>query len=134
MKINKPMATMFVGAMLLSFSATVAALDPAYFDPYHSPKPLSKKTEDLALTCAQLDRELIRITPYTYNYRPDFDQDPYVGASIIAGATISLVGYGYLAFRVAGDFMEDKRIQSASARIEGLRRLKAEKYCYEDRG
>ncbi len=72
--------------------------------------------------------------PYTYNYRPDFDRDPYVGGAIIAGATISLVGYGYLAFRAAGDFMEDKRVLSANARIESLRRLKAEKYCYEDRG
>ncbi len=134
MKINKPMTAMLVGSVLLAFSAAAAELDPAYFNPYRSPKPISQNSDDAALTCAQLDREISRVMPYTYNYRPDFDRDPYAGTAIIAGATISLVGYGYLAFRVAGDFMEDKRIQSASTKIEGLRRLKAEKYCYEDRG
>jgi hypothetical protein len=122
------------GALILSLSTSAAAVDPTYFNPYRSAKPIQHDPEKTGLTCAQLDREISRITPYTYNYRPDFDKDPYVGASIIAGASYSLVGYGYLAFRFAGDFMEDKRIQTAEGRIEHLRRLKAEKFCYEDRG
>ncbi len=134
MSINKLKVSLIIGALLLSFSSAVPAVDPTYFNPYRSPKPMSQNQDDVALTCAQLDREISRITPYTYNYRPDFDRDPYVGTAIIAGATYSLFAKAFLVFRVGGDFMEDKRIQSASAKIEGLRRLKAEKYCYEDRG
>jgi hypothetical protein len=134
MKINKLTASLLAGALFLSFSTTVTAVDPSYFNPYRSAKPLTHNSGDTALTCRQLDREISRISPYTYNYRPDFDQDPYVGAGIIASATIPFVGYAVLGFRAFGDFMEDKRIQSASVRIESLRRLKAEKHCYEDRG
>ena len=134
MKINQPKTTLIIAPLLLAFSTTVAAVDPAYFNPYRSPKPVSHQAEDTALSCAQLDREISMVTPHTYNYRPDFDQDPYVGASIIASATFSMIGYGYLGFRAVGDFVEEKRIHSANSRIEELRRLKAEKYCYEDRG
>jgi hypothetical protein len=135
MKIKGLISNVGFGAILLILLCEpVSAVDFPNFGLYRSPKPLPKTSGDMALTCAALDREITRISPYTYNYRPDFDQDPYVGTSIIAGATWSLVGYGYLAFRVAGDFMEDKRIQTAAARIESLRHLKAEKFCYEDRG
>ncbi len=134
MKINKLKTSLLIGAMFLSFSTAVSAIDPSYFNPYRSAKPSTQNSGDTALTCRQLDREISRISPYTYNYRPDFDKDPYVGTGIIAGATIPLVGYAVLGFRVVGDFMQDKRIQSANVRIEDLRRLKAEKYCYEDRG
>ncbi len=125
---------LFTGALLIAANTSLAAADLPDINPYRSPKPASHQAEDTALTCAQLDREISRVTPYTYNYRPDFDQDPYVGASIIASATFSFIGYGYLGFRAVGDFGEDKRIQSANSRIDDLRRLKAEKYCYEDRG
>lgn len=134
MKTNKPKMNLLILAMLLTAGGTLTAAELPDINPYHSPRPFTSDANDAALTCAQLDREISRISPYTYNYRPDFDRDPYVGASIIASATFSLIGYGYLGFRVVGDFMEDKRIQSANARIENLRRLKAEKYCYEDRG
>lgn len=134
MKTYTPKVKLFVGTLLLTLSTSAAGLDPSYFNPHRSPKSITQNPGDNILTCAQLDREISRITPYTYNYRPDFDKDPYAGASIIAGATISLIGYGYLAFSAAGDFIENKRIQSASAKIDGLRRIKAEKYCYEGRG
>jgi len=132
MKIKKLMGSILVTTMF--FCTTVFAADLSSFNPHRSPQPITQNSTDNGLSCTQLDREIARITPYTYNYRTDFDKDPYAGASIIAGATISLIGYGYLAFSAATGFIEDKRIHSASAKIDGLRRLKAEKHCYEDRG
>jgi hypothetical protein len=112
----------------------LAATEFPDINPYRSARSTEQKSEDVALTCAQLDRAIARALPSTYNYRPDFDQDPYMGTAIIAGESSSMVGYAYLAFRVVGDFVEDKRIRSANNQIENLRMIKAEKHCYEDRG
>lgn len=123
-----------LSVFLLSLCATTAIADSSKFNPFRSPAPIQQNPSEVGLTCAQLDREISRATPYTYNYRTDFDKDPYAGGSIIASSTISLVGYVYPAFSLIRGITEDNRIQSANNRIEHLRRLKAEKYCYEDRG
>jgi hypothetical protein len=119
---------------ILCLCTTNVAADSSGFNPFRSPAPIQQNPSEIGLTCAQLDREISRATPYTYNYRTDFDKDPYAGGTIIASATIPLVGYVYPAFSLVRGIAEDTRIQSANNRIEHLRRLKAEKFCYEDRG
>ncbi len=135
MKTKDPKAKKLIfGALLLSFCTPLAALELHDLQPYRYPKPLPQKPGDPGLTCADLDREISRLSRYTYNYRPDFDQDPYVGASLTVGTTMWWPAYIFLGLRYAGDFQADKRIQTASARIDSLRRLKQEKFCYEGRG
>lgn len=119
--------------LLILLSEAVFAEDFPDFGLYRSPKPLPKSSGDASLTCADLDREISRLSPYTYNYRPDFDRDPYVGASLLVGTTVFMPAYAFLGLRYIGDFQQDKRIQTASARIESLRHIKAERFCYEDR-
>lgn len=133
MKIKGLKANLVSSALLLFPGAPVAAVEFPDIQLYHSPKPLPQKSGDSVLSCAQLDREISRLSPYTYNYRPDSDQDPYVGASLLVGTTMFWPAYAFLGLRYVGDFQQDKRIQTASARIESLRRLKAERFCYEDR-
>jgi hypothetical protein len=128
-------ATLGTWAMLLILpGAPVFAADFPDFGLYRSAKPLTHSSGDMALSCADLDREISRLSPYTYNYRPSFDRDPYVGASLWVGTTVFMPAYAFMGLRYIGDFQQDKRIQTASARIESLRHLKAEKLCYEDRG
>ncbi len=135
MKNKRLAATLGFLAMLLILPCKpVPAVDFPDFGLYRSAKPLPKSSGDMALTCADLDREISRLAPYTYNYRPAFDQDPYVGASLWVGTTVFMPAYAFLGLRYIGDFQQDQRIQTASARIESLRHLKAEKFCYEDRG
>ena len=134
MKTHFQKAALTLGALLLTLSATTAAADTSKYNPFRSPVPIQQNPSEMGLSCAQLDREISRAMPYTYNYRTDFDKDPYAGGTIIASATLPLIGYAYPAFSLIRGIAEDKRIQSASNRIEHLRRLKAEKYCYEDRG
>jgi hypothetical protein len=128
------LAGTFFALLSLSLSATTTLADSANFNPLRFPNPMQQNSSNSGLTCAQLDREISRATSYTYNYRTDFDKDPYAGGSIIASATIPLVGYAYPIFSLVRGVAEDHRIQSAQNRIEYLRRLKAERYCYEDRG
>lgn len=135
MKIMEMLANLgFFAILLILLSAPVSAVDFPDFGLYRSPKPLQQSSGDMALSCAELDREISRLSPYTYNYRPDFDRDPYVGASLLVGTTVFMPAYAFLGLRYIGDFQQDKRIQTASARIESLRHLKAERFCYEDRG
>lgn len=124
----------FFSLFFLSLCASTALADSANFNPLRSPSAILHNSGNSGLTCAQLDREISRVTPYTYNYRTDFDKDPYAGGTIIASATIPLIGYAYPIFSLVRGVAEDNRIQSAQNRIEHLRRLKAEKYCYENRG
>lgn len=132
MNTNNPKLAILASAVLLSWSM-VAGADTSKFNPFRSPAPIQQNSIDSGLTCAQLDREISRATPYTYNYRTDFDKDPYAGGTIVASATIPLIGYIYPAYSLFRGIAEDKRIHSANNRIEHLRRLKQEKYCYEDR-
>lgn len=122
------------GALLVSLGTPLTTAEANGFQLYRFPKPLPQESGDLRLSCAELDREISRLSPYTYNYRPDFDQDPYVGASLLVGTTIWWPAYIFTGFRYAGDLQQDKRMQTASTRIESMRRLKQEKFCYEDRG
>jgi hypothetical protein len=126
--------TMVSGALLLSLCAPLAALEMPDIQLYPSPKPLPQQSGDAGMSCRDLDREIARLYPYTNNYRPDFHQDPYSGAAILVGTTMFWPAYIFNGFKFVGDLQEEKRIQTAAARIESLRHLKQAKYCYEDRG
>ncbi|MCP3670768.1 MAG: hypothetical protein GY814_10115 [Gammaproteobacteria bacterium] len=123
-----------IGILLLSLCAPLAAAEMPDIQLYRSPKPLPQESGDLGLSCSDLDREIARLSPYTYNYRPDFDRDPYVGTSLLVSTSVSWPAYAFFGLRYVGNFQADKRMQSASVRIESLRRLKQEKFCYEHRG
>ncbi len=131
MKINKLQTNSLTLAIFLSF-ATATMADSANFNPLRSPNSMPKNPVEMGLTCASL---IVRYLghPYTYNYRTDFGKDPYAGGAIIAGATNSFIGYAYPIFSLVRGIAEDNRIQSAENRIEHLRRIKAEKHCYEGR-
>ncbi len=126
--------TLLTSAMLLSICTPLPALELPDIQLYRSPKPLPQESGDLSLTCRALDREIARLSPYTHNYRPDFDRDPYSGAAILVGTTMFWPAYIFHGFKYTGDLQEENRIQTAAARIETLRRLKQEKFCYESRG
>jgi hypothetical protein len=125
--------TLWASAAAAGGSGNSSGSDGSYYKPYSHDKSMPNRVMDRKLSCDQLDREISRVTSYTYNYRTDFDRDPYAGGSIIAGATVPLIGYAYPIFSFVRGFAEDNRIQTAQSRIEHLRRLKAEKYCYEER-
>jgi len=130
---SRGLRTLLSSTLLLSICTPLPALELPDFQLYNSPKPLPQKSGDLSLTCRALDREIARISPYTNNYRPDTDKDAYSGAAILVGTTMFWPAYIFNGFKYVGDFQEEKRIQKAAHRIESLRRLKAEKFCYESR-
>ncbi len=126
--------TLITATILISISTPLIAVEWPDIQLYRSPKPLPQESGDQSLSCRALDREIARLSPYTYNYRPDFDKDPYSSTAFWVGTTIFWPAYIFHGFKYAGDFQEEKRVQTAAARIESLRRLKQEKFCYEGRG
>lgn len=86
---------------------------------------------DAAKSCIELEREITRITPLSYSYKPHFYNNPYQGAAVMAGTVSSPAFYLYSAFDYFLDYRESRRILSTQDRLEILRRLKAEKHCFE---
>ncbi|MCP4125440.1 MAG: hypothetical protein GY753_00070, partial [Gammaproteobacteria bacterium] len=58
--------TLITGALLLSLCTPLAALEMPDIQLYRSPKPLPQESGDLGLSCRDLDREIARLSPYTY--------------------------------------------------------------------
>lgn len=95
---------------------------PASTDPLPSEKSSS---------CFELEREIASLTPMTYSYKPGFYQNPYQGASILLGTTISPWFYLYPVYDYYLDYRENSRIIPAEERLARLRRLKADRHCFE---
>lgn len=106
-----------------------AALDSVYI--YRRPQALEGLEEDKALTCRELEQELASLTPKTYSYKPGFYDDPIQGTALWIGTTYE-EAYWFVLYGLYYDYQESRRIISAEDRIETLRRVKAQKRCFED--
>ena len=109
--------------------AAKAAIDSV--DVYRRPSVQEDSGEDRALTCRQLEQEMASLTPKTYGYKPGFYDDPIQGMGMWGG-TVYWPIYSVTWYGAYYDYQESRRIISAEDRIEILRRLKAEKRCFED--
>ncbi len=88
--------------------------------------------QDLTMDCIQLEREIAAITPLSYSYKPSFYENPYQGAALLLGTTISPVFYAYPAYDYYLDYRESSRIIPTQDRLELLRHLKADRHCFEN--
>ena len=93
---------------------------------YRTPLSPEISQEDLAKGCIELEREIARLVPLTYSYKPGFYQDPYQGASVTVGTAIFWPAYGLLGYSGYLDYKENERMFGAEERINLLRQLKVE--------
>ncbi|AKH22014.1 hypothetical protein AAY24_02820 [Sedimenticola thiotaurini] len=104
---------------------------PFPFQLYRTPAVPEPSRNEQILTCEALEREIAQLTPDTYSYQPGFYEDPYHGASIWIGTTILMPAYALSGYVEYLRYQERGRMISAEDRIEMLRRLKAQKHCFE---
>ena len=124
---NPPNSGSILLIVLLSHSIPLLAVE--MFRQPVSPTPFPGEASK---SCAELEREIARLTPLTYSYKPGFYDNPYQSAAVIAG-TISAPGYYiYSVFDYLLDYRESSRIFSAQGQLERLRHLKADKHCFEN--
>jgi len=93
-----------------------------------SPLPQGK---DEAMNCIELEREITALAPLTYSYKPGFYENPYQGGAILLGTTIAQAFYLYPVYDYYLDYREQARIIPAEDRMELLKRMKADKHCFE---
>jgi len=84
-----------------------------------------------SMSCIELEREIALITPLSYSYKPGFYDNPYQGASMIAGTMLAPAFYLYSVYDYYLDYRESKRIIPTLDRLERLRHMKAEKHCFK---
>lgn len=79
--------------------------------------------------CAQIYEEIVRLTPYTYNYKPDFYDDPRNAALGLLGLVYPEAFYvwGYTAL---DNYSEGRRIADTRMHIDSLRRASAQQDCW----
>lgn len=98
---------------------------------YRAPVAPRVGREDLAKSCRDLEHELSALEPMTYSYKPDFYEDPVQGTAFWVGTTVFWPVYGALGYTAHYEYQENERIYKTQDRIEELRRVKAEKRCFE---
>ena len=101
------------------------------FEIYRKPMAPTISNEDQQKSCRQLEQEISGLAPLTYSYLPAVYADPYQGASLFIGTTIGWPAYGFLGYSYYVGYQDKKRIRPTKNRIETLRRLKAERRCFE---
>ena len=99
---------------------------------FRTPTAPTIDSRDLALSCVQLEQEMVALTPLTYSYKPGFYDNPYQGGAVILGTIGSPYFYLYSLYDYYLDYREEARVIPAQQRIETLRRLKADRHCFED--
>jgi hypothetical protein len=79
--------------------------------------------------CAQIYEEIVRLTPYTYNYKPDFYDDPRNAALGLLGLVYPQAFYvwGYTAL---DNYSEGRTIADTRMHIDSLRRASARQDCW----
>ena len=98
---------------------------------YRSPVAPQLMDEDREKSCRDLEYELTSLLPMTYSYKPDFYNDPVQGAAFWVGTTVFVPAYAVLGYTSYYDYQENARIVKVQDRIEAIRRIKAEKQCFE---
>ena len=98
---------------------------------FRTPVSPTPQGDDEAMSCSELEREIIALAPLTYSYKPGFYENPYEGGALLLGTTISQAFYLYPVYDYYLDYREQARIIPAENRLELLRHLKADKHCFE---
>jgi len=96
------------------------------------PPPFSDRNVEATRSCAELDRSVARLLPLTYGYTPSIYSDPAMGAAVWVGVFIHPAALGYIGYRGYYAQWEEMQRDDRRRRIEALRRVKAEKRCFED--
>ncbi|MES9905507.1 MAG: hypothetical protein ABW168_22870 [Sedimenticola sp.] len=97
----------------------------------HAVEGNTSEKDDSTKTCIELEQEMTTLVPLTYDRQPAFYEDPVRGAAIIVGTTMFPIAYGVLGYQEYLGYTERGHIVTTKERIEQLRRLKAEKHCFE---
>ena len=118
--------------LLVTLSLLLSANSLQALEIYRTPVSPAPQPGDEAKDCQALEREIATLTPYTDSFKPGFFHDPYHGASLTLGTTVSWPAYSVLGYSLFVDYRERERIFRTQERIETLRALKAEKHCFED--
>ena len=125
----KPAAlSITLGLALLGSTGQLA--QAADWAAYPHPTSLVYKEGDRELDCIQLETELSALEPLSYSYKPGFYEDPAHGAAIWAGV-LSSPAFAYLAYSGVAEYYDEQRMREARDRIHVLRRLKANRRCFE---
>jgi hypothetical protein len=82
-----------------------------------------------ALDCTQIYEEMVRLTPYTYNYKPDFYDDPRNGAIGALGFAFTPIFYAW-SYTALDRYSEQRKISDTGQRIDALRRASARQDCW----
>ncbi len=116
-----------VKAALVSAKAALDSVDIYRRPRFPAPEGLNK---DRTLSCRELEQEMVSLVPQTYSYKPGFFDDSLQGAALWLGSEYK-EAYWFVLYGLYFDYQESRRIIPAEDRIEVLRRLKAEKRCFE---
>lgn len=92
--------------------------------------PPAATDSDRVKSCAELEQEMVSLSPLSYSDRPTFYEDPQRGALLTVGTSIP-IAYLLLAYPEFLDYQSKKRIASVNQRMGLLRQLKAERRCFE---
>ena len=118
--------------MFLAFSLGNLTWPALGSENHHGRTPdLTFAVQDHDKTCLELELEIAGLIPFTYQSTPGFYQDPHNGAAAIVGATIAWPFHAYFLYGYYQNYREDQRIALLEPRIAALRRVKAEKRCFE---
>jgi hypothetical protein len=98
---------------------------------YRQPHVPHSTAADRRMSCRELQQAINAIEPLTYSFKPGFYDDPVNGAAVVAGTFVAWPAYLAMICPLVKGYKEDARIAAAQNRIEDLRRLKAEKHCFE---
>lgn len=80
-------------------------------------------------SCEQIYEEMVRLMPRTYNYKPDFYDDPRNAALGMLGFVFTPVFYGW-AYTAIDNYSEGRQIDNVNMRIDSLRRAAAQRDCW----
>ena len=101
---------------------------------YPTPEKLPPDVAEEAISCAELDQEIVSVRSLTYPSRPGINEDPINGIGFWVGSMFSggaRAAYGVLGYTGYMDHEERARIHSVEQQIEVLRRRKAHQHCFE---
>ncbi|MES9856274.1 MAG: hypothetical protein ABW166_06700 [Sedimenticola sp.] len=87
--------------------------------------------DDDEKTCGDLEQEMTHLAALTYARQPNFYEDPIRGAAIMVGTTLFPLAYGVVGYQEFIGYEERNKITSTEQRIEQIRRLKAQRRCFE---
>lgn len=93
-------------------------------------EPLRPEEEMLSMNCEEIDEAITYLIPSTYQYMPDFYDDPYNSSAMVATIAFDQIARYYLPYSWFLKFQENNTQNQAFYHIEKLRRAKAIKSCY----